>query len=140
MWFEWIKSVDLSRNLTPLNFASLSIKAGELKGFLRKDEILESPRRQITSKMFSVVATTWNSSLTHRSRRTTREKWTVTWFWPCAVACLTIVVVRSRRILNSLLFLMMLFLFLLLIYSFKIDNSVTEVRFLWMALGCNQMK
>ena len=74
MWFEWIKSVDLSRNLTPLNFASLSIKAGELKGFLRKDEILESPRRQITSKMFSVVATTRNSSTTHRSRRTTREK------------------------------------------------------------------
>ena len=140
MWFEWIKSVDLSRNLTPLNFASLSLKAGELKGFLRKDEILESPRRQITSKMFSVVATTRNSSTTHRSRRTTREKWTVTWFWSCAVACLTIVVVRSRRILNSLLSLMMPFLFLLLIYNFKIDNSVTEVRFLWMALGCNQMK
>ena len=52
--------------------------------------------------MFSVVPTTRNSSTTHRSRRTTREKWTVTWFWLCAVACLTVVVVRSRRILNSL--------------------------------------
>ena len=38
-----------------------------------------------------------------RSRRITREKWTVTSFWSCAVACLTVVVVRSRRILNSLL-------------------------------------
>jgi len=53
--------------------------------------------------MLSVVPTTRNSSTTHRSRRTTREKWTVTWFWSCAVACLTVVVVRSRRILNSLL-------------------------------------
>ena len=53
--------------------------------------------------MFSVVATTRNSSTTHRSRRTTREKWTVTWFWSCTVACLSVVVVRSRRILNSLI-------------------------------------
>ena len=53
--------------------------------------------------MFSVVPTTRNSSTTHRSRRTTREKWTVTWFWSCAVACLTVVVVRSRGILNSLM-------------------------------------
>ena len=53
--------------------------------------------------MFSVVPTTRNSSTTHRSRRTTWEKWTVTWFWSCAVACLTVVVVRNRRILNSLL-------------------------------------
>ena len=53
--------------------------------------------------MFSVVATTRNSSTTHRSRRTTREKRTVTWFWSCVVACLSVVVVRSRRILNSLI-------------------------------------
>ena len=53
--------------------------------------------------MFSVVPTNWNNSTIHRSRRTTRKKWTVTWFWSCAVACLTVVVVRSRRILNSLL-------------------------------------
>ena len=44
-----------------------------------------------------------NSSTTRRSRRATREKWTVTWFWSCAVACLTVVVVRSRGILNSLM-------------------------------------
>ena len=53
--------------------------------------------------MFSVVPTTRNSSRTHRSRRTTPEKWTVTWFWSCAVAGLTVAVVRSRRILNSLM-------------------------------------
>ena len=53
--------------------------------------------------MFSVVPTTRNSSTTHRSRTTTREKWTVTWFWSCAVAYLSVAVVRSRRILNSLL-------------------------------------
>ena len=53
--------------------------------------------------MFSVVPTTRNSSTTHRSRRTTREKWTVTWFWSCAVAYLSVAVVRSRRILNSLI-------------------------------------
>ena len=53
--------------------------------------------------MFSVLPTTRNSSTTHRSRRTTWEKWTVTWFWSCAVACLTVVVVLSRRILNSLI-------------------------------------
>ena len=53
--------------------------------------------------MFSVVPNTRNSSTTHRSRRTTREKWTVTWFWSCAVAYLSVAVVRSRRILNSLL-------------------------------------
>ena len=52
--------------------------------------------------MFSVVPTTRNSSTTHRSRRTTREKWTVTWCWSCAVAYLPVAVVRSRRILNSL--------------------------------------
>ena len=52
--------------------------------------------------MFSVVATTRNSSTTQRNRRTTREKWTVTWFWSCAVACLTVVVVRSHPILKSL--------------------------------------
>ena len=56
-------------------FASLSLKAGELKTCLRKDEFLELPRLQNTSKMFSVVATTRNSSTTHRSRRSTREKW-----------------------------------------------------------------
>ena len=61
------------------------------------------PRRQNMSKMFSLVPTTRNSSTTHRSRRTMRKKWTVTWFWSCAVACLTVVIVRSRRILNSLL-------------------------------------
>ena len=83
--------------------ASLSLKAGELKAFLRKDEILELPRRQNASKIFSVVATTRNGSTTHRSRRTTREKWTVTWFWSCAVACLSVVVVCSGGILNSLL-------------------------------------
>ena len=48
--------------------------------------------------MFSVVPTTRNSSTTHRSRRTTRKKWTVTWFWSCAVAYLSVTVVRSRRI------------------------------------------
>ena len=53
--------------------------------------------------MFSVVATTRNSSTTQRNRRTTREKWTVTWFLSCAVACLTVVVVRSHPILKSLL-------------------------------------
>ena len=53
--------------------------------------------------MFSVVATTRDSSTTHRSRWTTREKWTVTWFWSRAVACLTVVVVRCRRILHSLM-------------------------------------
>ena len=68
------------------NIASLSLKAGELKTFLRTDEILEWPRQQNTSKMFSVVPTTRNSSTTQRSHRTTREKWTVTWFWSCAVA------------------------------------------------------
>ena len=52
--------------------------------------------------MFSVVPTTRDSSTTHRSRRTTREKWTVTWFWSCVVAYLSVAVVRSRRILNSL--------------------------------------
>ena len=99
-----MKSVNLSRNYTQLTyFASPSLKAGELKTFLRKDEILELPRWQNTSKMFSVVPTTRNSSTTHRSRRTMREKWTVTWFWSCEVARLTVVVVRSRRILNSLL-------------------------------------
>ena len=56
-----------------------------------------------TSKMLSVVPTTRNSSTTHRSHRTTREKWTVTCFWSCAIASLTVVVVRGRRILNSLL-------------------------------------
>ena len=101
---QWIKSVNLSRNWTQLTyFASLSLKAGELKPFLREDEILELPRRQNRSKMFAVVPTTQNSSTTHRSRRTTWEKRTVTWFWSCAVACLTVVVVCSRRILNSLL-------------------------------------
>ena len=55
--------------------------------------------------MFSVVPTTRNSSTTHRSCRTTREKWTVTWLRSCAVTCLTVVAVRSRRILNSLLML-----------------------------------
>ena len=49
------------------------LKAGELKTFLGKDEILELLRRQNTSKMFSVVQTTRNSSTTHLSRRTTRE-------------------------------------------------------------------
>ena len=39
-----------------------------------KNEILELPRRQNASKMFSVVAITRNSSTTHRNRRTTREK------------------------------------------------------------------
>ena len=53
--------------------------------------------------MFSVVPNTRNSSTTHRSSRTTWEKRTVTWFWSCTVACLTVVVVCSRRILNSLL-------------------------------------
>ena len=53
--------------------------------------------------MSSVVPTTRNSSTTHRSRRATREKWTVTWVWSCAVACLSVAVVRSRRILNSLI-------------------------------------
>ena len=63
---QWIKSVNLSRNQTQLTyFASLSLKAGELKTFLRKDEILELPRWQNTSKMFSVVSTTRNSSTTH---------------------------------------------------------------------------
>ena len=52
--------------------------------------------------MFSVVPTTRDSSTTHRSRRTTREKWTVTWFWSCVVAYLSVAVVCSRRILNSL--------------------------------------
>ena len=37
------------------------------------------------------------------THRTSREKWTVTWFWSCAVASLSVVVVRSRRILNSLM-------------------------------------
>ena len=98
------KSVNLSRNWTQLTyFASLSLKADELKTFLRKDEILELPRRQNTIKMFSVVPTTRNRSTTHRSRRTTREKWTVTWLWSCAVAYLSVAVVRSRRILNSLI-------------------------------------
>ena len=69
------------------------------KLFYKKTRFLN----QNTSKMFSVVPTTRNSSTTHRSRRTTREKWTVTWFWSCAVACLTVVVVRSRGILNSLI-------------------------------------
>ena len=41
--------------------------------------------------MLSVVLTTWNSSTTHHIRRTSQEKWTVTWFWSCAVACLTVV-------------------------------------------------
>ena len=53
--------------------------------------------------MFPVVPTTRNSSTTHRSSRTTREKWTFTWFWSCAVACLSVAVVRSRSILNSLI-------------------------------------
>ena len=78
------------------------LKQVNWKLFLRKDEILELPRRQNTSKLFSVVPTTRNSSTTHRSRMTTREKWTVTWFWSCAVAYLSVAVVRSRRILNSL--------------------------------------
>ena len=55
-------------------FASLSLKAREFKTFLRKEEILELPRRQNASKIFSVVATTRNSSTIHRSRKTTREK------------------------------------------------------------------
>ena len=56
-------------------FASLSLKAGEFKTFfLRKEEILELPRRQNASKIFSVVATTRNSSTIHRSRKTTQEK------------------------------------------------------------------
>ena len=45
----------------------------------------------------------WNSSTTHRSGRTTWEQWTVTWFWSCAVVCLTVVVVPSHPILKSLL-------------------------------------
>ena len=59
---QWIKSVNLSRNQTQLTyFASLSLKAGEFRTFLRKDEILELPRQQNTSKMFSVVPTTRNN-------------------------------------------------------------------------------
>ena len=74
-WFVYVESRNLSKKLDTTNiFASLSLKTGELKTFLRKEEILELPRRQNVSKMFSVVATTRNSSITHRSRSTTGKK------------------------------------------------------------------
>ena len=66
---------EIRHNLVNI-FASLSLKTGELKTFLQKDEILELPRRQNASRMFSVVATTRNSasSTSHRSRSTTGKK------------------------------------------------------------------
>ena len=77
------------------------------------------------TKMFSVVPTTRNSSTTHRSRRTTWEKWTVKWFWSCAVACLTVAVVRSRRILNSLILIVTGITW----SSFSSQNSKTHALF-----------
>ena len=46
--------------------------------------------------MFSIVPTMWNSSTTHHSRRTMQEKWTVTWFWSCAVAALCVLCVLNN--------------------------------------------
>jgi len=69
--------------------------------FLRKDEILELPRRQNASKMFSVVGATAQQLTLAAGLR--REKWTVTWSWSCALACLTVVVVHSHPILKFLL-------------------------------------
>ena len=49
-------------------------------------------KQRNASKMYCVVATSWNSYTIQPSRRTTSDKWTFMWYWSCT----TVIVARSQ--------------------------------------------